>query len=362
MTRRARQHGFALLLVLVLVLVAGTLGASYLSSASIKLASSVNMDSATRARYLAESGLEHAMYLLRSNPGVLVNSVAAPLGPYKIDGSDNTYILWVVADVEPGSYMLWAQATVDGITQTVSLPFESYGYYRELVMSYEPKYYWRLGESAGGVALEETGTAAGVYRNGVALGQPGGIVDPDDTAALFDGDDDYVDLGGLDVSGNQMTILAWVRQSASVPGDKEGRIVAKSTKDGRGGTHYWMLSTRERRGDPSRYLRFRLRLDGRNQDLKSDTNPLVAGQWYFCAAVYDGSVMRLYINGVEIDTKDKVGVIDTDPSVDAWIGANPPADNLKRAWSGDIDEVAIFETALTPAQLQALYEAGTAGN
>ena len=109
-------------------------------------------------------------------------------------------------------------------------------------------------------------------------------------------------------------------------------------------------------------MRFRLRLDGRNQDLKSDTNPLVAGQWYFCAAVYDGSVMRLYINGVEIDTKDKVGVIDTDPSVDAWIGANPPADNLKRAWSGDIDEVAIFETALTPAQLQALYEAGTAGN
>ena len=362
MTRRDRQRGFALLLVLMLVLIAGTLGASYLASSSVKLAGSVNMANATRAKYLAESGLEHAMYLLRRNPGVLVNSVTVPLGPYQIDGSDNTYILWVVADVEPGRYILWAQGTVDGITRTVSLPFESYGDYRELVMSYGPKYYWRLGEGSGGVALDETGTAAGVYHNGVALGQPGGITTDPDTAAMFDGSDDYVDLGGLDVSGNRMTILAWVSRSASFPGDKEGRIVAKSTKDGRGGIHYWMLSTREKKDDPSRYLRFRLRLNGETQDLKADTNALVAGQWYFCAAVYDGGVMRLYVNGVEIDTKDKVGVIDTDPNVDAWIGANPPDDDLKRAWSGNIDEVTIFETALTPAQLQALYEAGTAGN
>jgi hypothetical protein len=82
---------------------------------------------------------------------------------------------------------------------------------------------------------------------------------------------------------------------------------------------------------------------------------LVAGQWTFAAMVYNGSTLKVYQNAVEVGSTAATGTLLADATISARIGANP--DNTGY-FDGVIDEVAIFNKALTPAQLQQLYRTG----
>ncbi len=119
---KRRQPAFALVLVLTTVVIAAVLGMSYLSSASVRLTSSTNMVKMSRAKYLAESGLEHAINLLEVTPWVIgASDAAAPAGPYYADGSDDYYTLYGTAvDGESGKYVLYATGVSDGVRQTTS--------------------------------------------------------------------------------------------------------------------------------------------------------------------------------------------------------------------------------------------------
>jgi len=343
MARCRRQSGFALLMVLMILLVATTLGASYLTS---------------RAHYLAESGLEQAMFLLRTNPDALAGSLSVALGPYTADESGDTYVFWAAAagSADPEQYTLSSQGYVDGIKQTTSVTVQSHNEFRDLVVSYGPRCYWRLGESSPPFAYDQMNRVHGVYYNGTSLGHKGALIGVADTSAQFDGVDEYVDLGGMDVSGDELTLIAWVRRSTSYAGDKDARIISKA--DGQGAKdQYWTLGTYENSG--KRYLHFRLTITNHPKELKADKDlaPLEPGRWHFCAAVYNGSSMKLYLDGKEVGIKTNVtGWISTDSHISAWIGGNPPKDD-SQPWSGNIDEVAVFQKALSQSQLQALYQA-----
>ena len=78
---------------------------------------------------------------------------------------------------------------------------------------------------------------------------------------------------------------------------------------------------------------------------------LVEGQLYHIAATYDLSVLRLYLNGEEIATKD-LTMTNTTGDGDLYIGAHPYHGALY-ATDGVIDEVRIYNYALTPEQIQA---------
>jgi len=118
MKRRYGRSGFALMLVMMVLAMAVVLGLSYVSSSSVKLASSNNLLQAARAKYLAESGIQHAIYVMQTNPALLDGSQASPLGPFYADDSSDSYIFYAVAD-DPieGRFTLFAEATVGGITQ-----------------------------------------------------------------------------------------------------------------------------------------------------------------------------------------------------------------------------------------------------
>ena len=79
-----------------------------------------------------------------------------------------------------------------------------------------------------------------------------------------------------------------------------------------------------------------------------------AGLWYHAICVYNGTAMRLYVNGVlqnDIDTSPlnvgtgnlMLGVFYTAPSL---------------YFNGTIDEVILFNYTLSPEQIQAIYQAG----
>ena len=75
------------------------------------------------------------------------------------------------------------------------------------------------------------------------------------------------------------------------------------------------------------------------------------GQWVHVAGVYDGSTVRIYVNGVQQGSTPFTGSLMsyTQP---LYIGAHgQPAEFAK----GVIDEVRIYSQALSPAQVQGLF-------
>jgi len=97
--------------------------------------------------------------------------------------------------------------------------------------------------------------------------------------------------------------------------------------------------------------------NNKSWDYVEDTESLQQGRWYHVAVSYDpdveGGRMILYKNGVEADRASNVPVQDpSDKKI--YIGAFDGANN----WNGMIDDVMIFERALSPAQIASIYSNG----
>lgn len=77
--------------------------------------------------------------------------------------------------------------------------------------------------------------------------------------------------------------------------------------------------------------------------------PLNYSQWYNVAATYDGSNLKLFLNGSLVATHSASGAIATDTSL-FTIGKDPSTN--AKYFKGKIDEVRVFNLALTDSQLQ----------
>ena len=78
-------------------------------------------------------------------------------------------------------------------------------------------------------------------------------------------------------------------------------------------------------------------------------SPAVVGEWTHVAGVYDGSFIMLYLNGTMVASKKASG--DIQPSARPISVGNHPSWN---AYDGLIDEVRLYDTALTQLQVQEL--------
>lgn len=175
----------------------------------------------------------------------------------------------------------------------------------------------------------------------------------------FDGVDDYVDVGTIDLPGKALTLTAWVKPGAleNCP-HHDCRIISKSygiwEKE-----HFWMISTIK--VDNQTRLRFQLKTGGVTSTLIASSGDLENNVPFHVAAVYNGVYMLLYKDGVEVGRLFKRGEVDTDPAVKTWIGGNP--NNAKaRPWKGLIADVRIYQKALLPPQVIAVKDSNPAFN
>ncbi len=206
--------------------------------------------------------------------------------------------------------------------------------------------YWRFDETAGSIALDSVdgndGDIFGADR--VPNGWVGGALGFGGA-----GSGDYVDTGVFDVPGNQLTLMAWVNSSDWDPAggsdNNDQRIITKATGTGLQ-DQSWMLS--ERRGQ----LRFRLKTGGTTTELLGGT--LIDNTWHHVAATYDGSNMRIYIDGDQVGSPvAKTGDI-TPANVSNLIGSTPPLMTGDDEFNGRIDEAAIFNRALSENEIKEL--------
>ena len=168
----------------------------------------------------------------------------------------------------------------------------------------------------------------------------------------FDGYDDYVAVAGNPRTA--ITISAWVKSTA----DSVGDVLSKN----RGyGDQHWEL----RRDDLNDNFCFLISKDGYNStyDKCTSANSFLINTWYHVVATYDQSYMRVYINGVE-DTGGDLpfalsgNIYDLGPVTK--IGARYTGVGTAYHFTGVIDEVRLYERALSATEVGNLYKQGVA--
>jgi hypothetical protein len=78
-----------------------------------------------------------------------------------------------------------------------------------------------------------------------------------------------------------------------------------------------------------------------------------AGKWYFIVGTYDESIMRLFIDGIQAVEMAATGNI-TPSASDLIIGQN--SDNRTDTYKGIIDDIRIYNRALSPAEVLELFQ------
>jgi hypothetical protein len=212
--------------------------------------------------------------------------------------------------------------------------------------------YWRLAETTGTTANDETtNNLDGTYENTPTLG----------TAGLLAGDSNRaVDLvrsssERVTVADNtlldptNLTLEAWVRPDSSLSSGQVRTIFAKTNSNGN--DFSYSLDYR-RSGFTTNQLVFSVTTSS-NTDY-TVTQTLNSGTKYHIAATYNGSTMRIYVNGVQVGSgQSKTGNL-RNSAQPLRIGSFWNQDY----WDGAIDEAAVYSTALSAAQIQSHYTNG----
>ena len=173
--------------------------------------------------------------------------------------------------------------------------------YSAYLTSLGPTGYWRLGEGAGGTAVDATGLNDGSY-NGVTLGQTGAISADGDTALLFDGIDDYMELAHdpaylLDDG----TVQFWFN-TADVT--QRADLFSKDALGNVTGGHLSIYL------DGSGNIETRLQSASADYFVNS-TSPLTNNQWHHVAFSFGADGMQLYVDGQLQDSDAYTGGLGT---------------------------------------------------
>jgi uncharacterized repeat protein (TIGR01451 family) len=172
----------------------------------------------------------------------------------------------------------------------------------------------------------------------------------------------YIDIPHSPALANQQfTIDAWVKPQGPGPNnDFWGSVIVQKGRSAPTGytdvpIALWWSAQQQK---------FIFGFGNHNTERIVSTSTFPAGQWYHVAATYDGQTFKLYVNGMLEGTMVLVKTIVYDPAIPWTIGST--ASHIRtvgypRTFNGVIDEVELFKRALTQQEIQAIYNAGSAG-
>jgi hypothetical protein len=155
----------------------------------------------------------------------------------------------------------------------------------------------------------------------------------------FEGTDgsDHLDLGTWNVSGDEITIQSWAKFESF---SESSRIISKGTSFATPDNHVYALAV-----DTSAFPYFMLKTC--SSDFCTTTSlpgpsSLESGKWNLVTGTYDGTWMRLFLNGTQVASTFDTGDIRQN-SWSIYAGNNPS--NLDRDYDGLLDEIRISSSA-----------------
>ena len=156
---------------------------------------------------------------------------------------------------------------------------------------------------------------------------------------------DVVFAPGAGIDGlQQLTIDLWVKHN-SLPLGRIARYVTLQGQQAKAVLRY------DGENGPAQ-LHFYMGIDGQLQHIRVN-NALQVGVFQHIAGSYDGSVMRLYLDGVEVGSLPITGTVDG--------GFGALFSSTDETMDGVLDEIQVFDRALTASEIRAIFEAGSAG-
>ncbi|MBE0540484.1 MAG: hypothetical protein IH623_03775 [Verrucomicrobia bacterium] len=213
----------------------------------------------------------------------------------------------------------------------------------------DPVAYWNFNEGSGTTAMDSQANNNLTLRNGAtpsAVGRFG-------TGLLLDGINDRADApdsASLNITGGAISAAAWVKLESQGTWQQ---IIAKVKETGAFTSPYFAWHLFGSHASTTQWTpRFQLvNANGISVDAGSSVN-VNYGEWVHVAGVYDGSAVRIYVNGVDQGSAAQTGNI-LSYNQPLYIGAHGlPGEFAK----GVIDEVRVYSQALSAAQVQALYQ------
>ncbi len=210
-----------------------------------------------------------------------------------------------------------------------------------------------LDEGSGTTAFDISGNGNnGTLLNGAAFESNSG--DGSARSVRFDGVNDFIDVGVVDVNGSALTLAAWF--NADGFGD-DPRIISKSSGSA-ANDHVFMLSTITAGAEER--LRGRVRIGGSTTTLIASSGNLAIGQWHHSALTYDGSVLRLYLDAILVGSTSLSGAVDIDAAISVAVGSQ--SNGTAQHFDGLIDDVRILQRALNAGELLGIVNGMPAGN
>ncbi len=214
--------------------------------------------------------------------------------------------------------------------------------------------YWTFEEGAGTNTADLSGNNfTGTFDNVATWGGPAWTNSPLGTNCLrFDGVNDRVVVGNpteLRLTG-AMTISTWILPRAF---NTSGRIVAKQ---GGSGSRGWSLNVENTTG-PGKSGAFMVASSASALVSVVTSTSLASNQWVHLCGVYEpGVALRIYTNGF-LNNENTVNVpaAQYNSGLNVTIGGRPTG-SVDNPFNGLVDEVRIFNRALTEVEIQALPE------
>jgi endo-beta-N-acetylglucosaminidase D len=212
----------------------------------------------------------------------------------------------------------------------------STNYFQSTLLDANTAYYWRIDSknqyytTEGNVWSFTTGTS---------------IADTNGFALQFDGTDDLLDCGNgnsLQITGNKITLEAWINVTEFKSQPFAGSVIVKD----QGGIDAGYMI----RCGGNGIINFNLGT-GSWQEINSPANSTQLNTWQHVAATYDGTNMKIYVDGILAAEDNRPGLnISNAVNSNLLIGESPGFPD--RVFNGKIDEVRIWNIARTQAQIQ----------
>ncbi|SLM27878.1 exported hypothetical protein [Desulfamplus magnetovallimortis] len=164
----------------------------------------------------------------------------------------------------------------------------------------------------------------------------------------FDGTGDYVDCGNdssLQLSGN-ITVEAWIK--LSVLGQYQ-YLVSKYYHGAANGGYELLITN-------TNVPWFIIGNNDSSWNAAASTEALEANRWYHLAATYDGSTIKIYVDGVLKASQSQTGIVDSGTSL--TIGSRAGSG----FFSGAMDEVRVWSVVRSQNEIQDYMERTLAGN
>ncbi len=213
--------------------------------------------------------------------------------------------------------------------------------------------YWKMDESSGTLTDSSgnanTGTWGGTGSSHYTTGKYG-------NGSGFNGTDDYVESSTIPSITTAITLSAWVKPNFT---DGTGlQAYAKIISQPVDSSNNDPWDNYALGFDGSSPAKFHAEIStgtsGSGINVYS-TSTIISGNWYFVSAVYNGQTLKIYVNGKEegvTNTTLTIGVSNRK----IYFGNLDSGNHSSNWYKGNIDEARIYNRALSPAEVRALYD------